>query len=233
MRSRSRAGTTYKQLTIYSFIGKFFFTLCGQTADRGITPPLRRIERTSTIRNGGILTVQSPGVRTEIILRANPDALGSQRDAEDSMADDLQCSQRLQGGAQLQQKPSPHVLHGVAFRYDEGTHAKKQRIAHKVSQRIEDMYADIKGDNAANYVFTTNIDNTPKLSTIYQKAYDKIVPEQGIQGPTLSGTNPVDEAQVREIVRNSSTSQEAIVSAWGFNFNDSQYPKKRNFYHVI
>ena len=95
------------------------------------------------------------------------------------------------------------------------------------------MYAHIISDDATNDVYTTHIDSTPELSHIYEKAYDGIVPHEGISGPKDIGTIPCDEEEVRKNVQDPTRSQEAMASAWGFNFNDSPYEKNRNLYHVI
>lgn len=70
-----------------------------------------------------------------------------------------------------------------------------------------------------------------EISTIKQ-AIDEIIPDDGLAGPSVVGVIP-DERDVQKEIENSGTQHERIVREWGFNFNDTPFPRKRNLYHVI
>ena len=83
-------------------------------------------------------------------------------------------------------------------------------------------------------MFTVPHTSTPCLGEIYKHATDGTIPDEGLTGPSVIGCLPAEEKAVQEEIENPGKYHEQIVRDWGFNFNDSPFPKKkRNLYHVI
>ena len=194
--------------TIYRYFGRAVSEMEGLISSGTITPPLRKIRRVTGSYKRIPITIASPGVRIETTQRPATLPGPSQKDPEDSLERLVQDPEAAPTAAQLPCDPSQVVMHGTSYRQFESSNNYRQRITKKVAIRIEDSYADIKSESAADDVFTTNIGHTPQLSDIYNCAYDGIIPHDGIQGPSVVGKTPVDEQAVRESNQDPDTSQE-------------------------
>ena len=64
--------------------------------------------------------------------------------------------------------------------------------------------------------------------SIIKQAIDGIIPDDGLAGPSVVGVIPDEERDVQKEIENSGTQHERIVREWGFNFNDTPFPRKRN-----
>ena len=68
---------------------------------------------------------------------------------------------------------------------------------------------------------------------MYNDAADGIIPDEGTAGPSAVGVFSEEEKTVQEAFDDPENLAEKIVRSWGFNFNDTEYEKKRNLYRVI
>lgn len=82
---------------------------------------------------------------------------------------------------------------------------------------------------------TLAVTSTPTLSRIYDRAFDGIIPVEGISSSSFVGTDPKSKESVTRDLEEVGYLHdlETIVNNWAFNFNDSKYERKRNLYHVI
>ena len=99
--------------------------------------------------------------------------------------------------------------------------------------RIEEIQLGGGDANPADEIFTMPLESTPRLSELYNDAADRIVCDEGLSGPSAIGVLSAEEKSIQEALDAPEELVEKIVRAWGFNFNDTHYDKKRNLYHVI
>ena len=99
--------------------------------------------------------------------------------------------------------------------------------------RIEEIQRGGGDANPAAEIFTMPLESTPRLSELYNDAADRIVCDEGLSGPSAIGVLSAEEKSIQEALDAPEELAEKIVRAWGFNFNDTHYDKKRNLYHVI
>ena len=144
----------------------------------------------------------------------------------DSDEDDIPCTQ-----------PNSPTLNGIpAGNVCEEGHresAKRQRVLRTLCERIDKIQSGSGDVNAADEIFTMPLESTPRLSELYNEAADGLIPDNGLSGPSAIGLLPAEEKDIQEALDAPEDLAEKIVRAWGFNFNDTHYEKKRNLYHVI
>ena len=119
--------------------------------------------------------------------------------------------------------------------HDEGHRdaSKKRRVLQTLCDRIDAIQQSDKIITTSDEIFTVPLCSTPNFNEAYNEAADGIVSDDGLAGPSAIGVISSEEKSIQEALDNLQALAEKIVSAWGFNFNDTHYEKKRNLYHLI
>ena len=133
-------------------------------------------------------------------------------------------------------QPNSPVLNGIPAGNSEEGHresVKHRRVLQTLCDRIEEIQRGGGDANPADEIFTMPLQSTPRLSELYNEAADGIVSDDGLRGPSAIGVLLAEEKSIQEALDAPEELAEKIIRAWGFNFNDTHYNKKRNLYHVI
>ena len=133
-------------------------------------------------------------------------------------------------------QPNSPVLNGIPAGNSEEGHresVKHRRVLQTLCDRIEEIQRRGGDANTADEIFTMPLQSTPRLSELYNEAADGIVSDDGLRGPSAIGVLLAEEKSIQEALDAPEELAEKIIRAWGFNFNDTHYNKKRNLYHVI
>ena len=134
-------------------------------------------------------------------------------------------------------QPNSPVLNSIpAGNVSEEGHkesSKRRRVLRTLCDRIKEIQRGGGDVNTADEIFTMPLESTPRLSELYNEASDGLICEDGLTGPSAIGVLPSEEKSIQEALDAPEDLAEKIVRAWGFNFNDTPYDKKRNLYHVI
>ena len=100
-------------------------------------------------------------------------------------------------------------------------------------KRIDQIQQSGEDPATADEIFTMPLSSTRCLSDIYNEAADGLVSDDGLAGPSTIGVLLNEEKSIQEALHAPEELAKKIVRAWGFNFNDTHFEKKRNLYHVI
>ena len=122
---------------------------------------------------------------------------------------------------------------GVAREEGHRDATKNRRILRTLCQRIDSLQQSGTDASASDEIFTVPLCATPSLNDVYNKAADGIICDDGLAGPSTIGVLSNEEKTIQEALDEPLPFAEKAVRAWGFNFNDTHYEKKRNLYHVI
>ena len=72
----------------------------------------------------------------------------------------------------------------------------RERVARKVLKHVEDFVNSDSTSDPEFLIYTVPTSSTPKLSRIYNNAFDGVVPSKGIAGPTVVRTDKTSKSSV-------------------------------------
>ena len=138
----------------------------------------------------------------------------------------------------LQPSLYPHLLNPPNSK---ARHVQTENLLRKEIQSLENCANELNCINLKIQLMINQMNSLQFLTvqhhsweiSIIKQAIDEIIPDEGLAGPTVVGVIPDEERDVQKEIENSETQHERIVREWGFNFNDTPFPRKRNLYHVI
>ena len=144
--------------------------------------------------------------------------------SQKNLVEDISLEEVIPGSQPISPRATP-VQFGGGTRPNPKPSGTCNAVTRNLCQWIERLQS--KDTDISDDVFTVPHTSTPCLGEIYKHAIDGIIPDEGLTEPSVIGCLPAEEKTVQEEIENPGKYHEEIVRDWGFNFNDSPFPKKK------